>query len=300
YNKPDIDDVDEYWSRYVRSTVEHYKGRVDSWEVWNEPWSKGRFHLPSDFYAKFLTLAYNEAKRVNPECMIVGVNSVAHSSMGDAFTRGVLKITEGNFFDVFSVHNYDPGLYGGEQTTADKIVRKFDAIMADYGRVKPIWNTEGGPGETSSWYWAQGNEAQLVRRQLAQLVRFNVAQIGAGTGRFFFYNVYHHQVIHPVGFAGLEHDRTIRPLLAGSAVLASLIDGANCEGRITPQEGLEGYRFRQDDGMVVSVLWSADGKTHSYSIPENAEVWDMLGNTVSDDAVDVAEEPIYVIIRHKK
>jgi hypothetical protein len=295
YNFPDLPSALDFWGRYVSETVTHYKGRIDHWEVWNEPWAKFFFRGTAEDYATLLMRASNEAKTANPDAKIVGVNSVGHSSMSDKRTPAVLKITGTDCFDIFSFHDYNSALYGGLVPQSQATVDKFEAILEMYGSRKPIWNTEGGPGTTMSWYCASDRDELLVRNQLAHIVRFNVTQVAAGIKRFFFYTLYHHQVIDPVGFIGVEHDRTIRPLVAASAVLASLVDGADCEGRVTPADGLEGYRFKQTDGMCVSVLWSEDGGEHSYDVPEGAKAWDVLGNTLPGETVEVGAEPVYII-----
>ncbi|QYY34386.1 endo-1,4-beta-xylanase [Ruficoccus sp. ZRK36] len=297
YNLPDIPNAYEYWARYVDKTVEHYKGRVDYWEVWNEPWAnESRFGLSSEMYADLLMYAYDAAKDANPESVIVGVNSVAHSKQGDDFTAGVLAITGLDYFDIFSVHNYNPSLYGGHPSQADKIVEKFDGYMAKYGEPKPIWDTEGGPGVTTSWYWANEDDEMMIRQQMAHLVRFDVTQMAAGIERFFYYSIYFHQSRGAKsGFPTVEHDRSIHPVMAVSAVLASLVDGATSKGYVTPQDGIEGYRFVQDDGMDISVLWSVDGSVQEYLKQKDTEVWDVLGNSLDSSTIPLSVEPIYVI-----
>ena len=297
YNLPDIPNAYEYWARYVDKTVTHYKGRIDHWEVWNEPWaSESRFGVEPEMYADLLMYAYDAAKNANPDCQIVGVNSVAHSKQGDDFTAEVLAITGLDYFDIFSVHNYNPSLYGGHPSQADKIVEKFDAYMAKYGKPKPIWDTEGGSGETTSWYWANEDDEMLIRQQMAHIVRFDVTQMAAGIERFFYYSIYFHQSRGSKSrFPAVEHDRSIHPVMAASAVLASLVDGASCEGYVTPQEGLEGYRFVQRDGTDITVLWSADGSVQQYVPPSQTEIWDVLGNRLDSPAIPLSVEPIYVI-----
>src|SRR5688572_1979175 len=65
---------ENYWGQYVRQVVQMYKGRIDTWIIWNEPditpdapnaayfiWAGS----PADYY-QLLKVAYLNAKEVNP------------------------------------------------------------------------------------------------------------------------------------------------------------------------------------------------------------------------------------------
>ena len=68
------------WENYVYQTVLHYKGIIDTWEVWNEPDSGGFLkvaglmgqHRKPAVYAELLKTAFIAAKRANPNAVIVG------------------------------------------------------------------------------------------------------------------------------------------------------------------------------------------------------------------------------------
>ena len=41
WNIPDKPDALAQWRNYVHIVAGHYSGRIDRWEVWNEPWANG-------------------------------------------------------------------------------------------------------------------------------------------------------------------------------------------------------------------------------------------------------------------
>ena len=54
------------WENYVFKTVEHFRGRVRHWEVWNEPCWQGFFSGTPEEYAELLKVAYRAIKRADP------------------------------------------------------------------------------------------------------------------------------------------------------------------------------------------------------------------------------------------
>lgn len=295
YNQPDKPGALDDWSEYVRRTVSHFKDRIHHWEIWNEPWAANFFSGTPEELGEIIKRGYQAAKEVDPGCFIISANSVAHSNASDKWTPAVLKSIGTGFFDALSVHDYNPALYGGKISPPESTAAKFSTMMREVGQPKPIWNTEGGPGESLSWYWADKESLPLVRQQMAHIVRFDVTQMSAGIPHFFYYSFYHPNEFQVKGFGALEQDRSVRPVLVASAVLARLVDGAKCHGRVEMQEGIEAYRFSQNDGSAVTVIWSADGKNHVVKIPEGVRVLDIVGNPVSAEALEVADEPLYLV-----
>jgi len=295
YNQPDKPGALDAWSEYVRTTVSHFKDRIHHWEIWNEPWAANFFSGTPEELGEIIKRGYQAAKDVDPQSYIISANSVAHSNASDTWTPAVLKSIGTEFFDALSVHDYNPALYGGKTSPPEATVAKFSAMMREVGQPKPIWNTEGGPGESLSWYWADKESLPLVRQQMAHIVRFDVTQIAAGVPHFFYYSFYHPNEIQVKGFGALEQDRSVRPVLVASAVLASLVDGAKCHGRVELQEGIEAYRFSQKDGSNVTVIWSADGKKREVTIPGQVRAMDIAGNPVSGETLEVGDEPFYLV-----
>ena len=130
YNYPDRADGAALWSRYVTRTVAHYRGRIDHWEVWNEPWSTGFFRGTPAQYGELLGLAAIATRQANPEARILGFNTAAHK--GD-WTSEALAATPSDAFDIFSFHDYNASFYGGEESNALRLARRFTDIQRPWG-----------------------------------------------------------------------------------------------------------------------------------------------------------------------
>lgn len=293
YNYPDRADGAELWSRYVARTVGHYAGRVDHWEVWNEPWSNGFFRGTPAQYGELLGLAARTARETNPSARILGFNTAAHK--GD-WTREALAATPPGAFDIFSFHDYNASFYGGADSNAVRLARRFTEIQVAWGEPRPLWDTECGPGHVASWHASPGASGKGIspRAQLAHIVRFDVAQMSAGVRRSFYYTLHHPPPSGESAYQALEHDGGIRPVMAARAVLASLVDGARWLERIEPASGLEAHVFERRDGSRVSVIWST-GDPVWYAPPPGTEMLDVLGNRVATLPLPVSSTPAYLV-----
>jgi hypothetical protein len=294
WHLPDRPEAAKAWEAYVGAVVGHYRGRIDAWEVWNEPWGdwfSGNGGTPQ-LYAELLRIAYRTAKAANPACVVVGVDTYRGH---DAWHEGVLAAAKLDAFDAFSFHDYNDALYGGPTPLAKVQADAFNAAQARHGAPKPLWNTEGGALALASMY-APETGGMPLRAQLAQGVRYDVTMMAAGVRMFCYYAAHADPGMgHPEG--ALEWDRAIKPLLAGRAVLASLVDGLGPPVRSEPAAGVDLYAYPARDGQVVQVLWSHDGEPHPVPIPAQARVLDVFGNPLAlEGRVTVTIEPVYFIV----
>lgn len=294
WNQPDLPEAPVMWEGYVRAITSHYRGRIAAWEVWNEPWGQwwtGAGGTP-ERYAELLAIAYRTTRECDPAALIVGVDTYRGS---DAWHDGVLASAKLDAFDAFSFHDYNDALYGGPDALPRLQAEMFNAAQARHGAPKPLWNTEGGALAMASSY-APETGGMEARRQLAQGVRYDVTMMAAGVKRFCHYAVFSGA---PMGdLAGVEHDRAIKPLLAGRAVLAALVDGAGVPTRDEPQPGCDVYAYPARDGWSVRVAWSYDGDAHALAVPAGARVLDIMGNVNIGigEVVELGVEPVYLVV----
>jgi hypothetical protein len=284
------DSVDQ-WQNYVRTVVGHYRGRIDYWEVWNEPWGmwwRTAGGTPQR-YAELLKAADQAAHQTSPEVQILGVNTLR----SDSWTADVLAASGTNCFDALSYHDYARALFGGPHNRAMDNVDYYDGEQAKFGPVKPLWNTEGGPGDMSSFYTPETG-GQPPHEEMAQAVRFDVTQIAAGIKAYFLYAYPTDPGMGDTEFCADEFDRSVKPIIVARAVLASLIDGATSLGRSEPVPGVDAFDFQQG-AQKITVVWSYDGVDHEVPVPADAKVLDVLGNPRPGASVHLGAEPVYFI-----
>ena len=148
------------YAAFAEATAKHFAGRVDAWEIWNEPNNGFRFWKPREdgfAYAKLLAAAYPAVKRGNPNATVLlggliyhneGIVTDAASFLGDAFTEDP---DLGRWFDVLALHPYahyppqaSPEQDDGREQPVGQMVARMRALLAYYGAPKPVWITEYG------------------------------------------------------------------------------------------------------------------------------------------------------------
>jgi len=252
-------DWDEF-GNYVYRTVEHYRGRIEHWEVWNEPWGRGFWAGTPEEYAKLLEVAYTQAKRADPDCVIVGG---CLWPPRPEFTDRVLAAGALRHMDAVSYHHYcepDAVAMGQVKDWHDQIRAKIDAAG---GRNLPLWMTEGGCSCPSYYWWLDRRDQA---RAAAETVAKHLIQTKSlGVETFFLYYAWQ-EIGSPRMFHGLQSGWYVHPLLeydgspktsyAAYAGAARLLAGARPAGSI--EEGrFRVYAFERD-GEAVLALWARD------------------------------------------
>jgi polysaccharide biosynthesis protein PslG len=145
YAPKHVDDFADSFAWVVR----RYRGRVYSWEVWNEPNQDYFFHTddPVGDYASMVRESYGPAKEADPHAIIVA------GSLSDAdfeFTDALYDHGVKGHFDAWSVHPYsDDRSPLNTHVTSPRYsfssgVPAVRAVMKRHGDAKPIWLTEFG------------------------------------------------------------------------------------------------------------------------------------------------------------
>lgn len=153
------------WEKYVRATVEHFKGRIQCYEVWNEPnISVNKGH--PERYVKLLKATYPVIRKADPEARIA---AFALASLDYPFIDSALKSLPKGSFDIVTLHKYfenpDEGDYDFRLLT--ERIHAFDPS------VKVIMGESGCPSELG-WdhalkynEWTEYSQAKVVLRRMA-------------------------------------------------------------------------------------------------------------------------------------
>src|SRR5665213_861618 len=139
------------WSNYVTTVVDHYKGQIHYWEVWNEGnagFNDG--HNTTADYADLVAHAYAAAKKADPNCRVgMSVASFDAPYIDQAILEQA-KLGKPNSFDYICIHPYETlGLLAesdGEVPYLWMTRMLRDALKADAPAKAdvPIWITEVG------------------------------------------------------------------------------------------------------------------------------------------------------------
>jgi len=196
---PKTDEGIKAFANYCVFVAEHFKGRVEAFEIWNEPNVEqfaGRADVTGTEYARLLVAAYNAIDSVNKEAFVVGgsFNSMKISETLSFFEEVMAYDGIENYMDAISFHPYhSDGRYSDEsETSFFEDFANIKEILRNSGAENmPVWLTEFG---SSSWYDANDDVASVQgyteEKQAANLARMGVmARSDSQIEKLFYYNI---------------------------------------------------------------------------------------------------------------
>jgi len=289
------------YGKYCEEIARHYAGKIDYWELWNEPYMDGSYSGGPKLFGELMQAGYRGFKRGNPDCKVLGwCADMTNPGWGAQIPEQARKC-----IDVFSFHNYIWNLAGGGSLP-------FVGELSDHRKQWPAgvtecWNTEGTNGDVcaNSFYtFLPLSTPELNQRATAFASRVWVEHAKAGVSKYFVYQM--HNTDSPMYYGGyqslfISYDRTPTPAAVSTAVTAYCIDG------------LKPTRFRPVPGVVQGLFAGEDRATWAVyddggvvgrrtldlaKLPTDAQMLDVMGNDPRQDGRwqwDVGQQPLFVI-----
>ena len=175
--------VDEF-AAFVTAVVTRYKGKIASYELWNEPNAQGFWTGSPQDMVPLAQKAYSIIKSIDPQAIVTtpAVSSTGWPMPHDQWLDQYFAAGGGKYADAVAWHGYsgrnDRPALPVEDLPAQIIALK--KVMARHGLTQlPIWDTEGG--------W--GKDAQLPdeNAQAALLAKWFVINFTNGIARAYWY-----------------------------------------------------------------------------------------------------------------
>ncbi len=297
------------FARYCRTVARRYRGVIDTWDVWNEPWvhawwavgydeakQTARKYVTSEHpqadFARLMATAYEAVKEVDPDATVLGVNTTTHGPAshvvsGREWTRGVVAAGGLEHCDVVAYHAYT-----GARHPADEMARGFhwatDPIVEEAGSLtKPVWMTEGSPTPrmlNEGFYHHTVPEADTddAFETGDRLSRYLVGLLAQGVEKIFLYSMHCHAYFGSREFAALVMpDGYLHPCAAAHSTTAWLLENTRFVRQVPCDQGVTAYLF-QGDGRAVAVVSPMPGHA-PWRVPEaqGTEAIDLFGNPVA-------------------
>lgn len=301
------------WENYVFQTVEHFRGRIRHWEIWNEPCWQGFFSGTPEEYAALLQAAYGAVKRADPQAVVIGGCFSWHAQ---PWTKRVLARGALQFMDALSYHLYwSPAVTEpagpGQPAFVEQEVTHFVDLMRQHGGAKPIYMTEGGlrcppfaswlPREGFSRGAAFGSPAGADRPltgldAACGLVRGMVQMLSAGATNVCYYYTGGAQGAMPWFstmangyYVLMDYDGRPKPTMMAYSALEQQLDGA-APRSVRRRGDLTVHLFARGRG-ALAVVWNDRGG--KLAAP-GARVLDLMGN---DDRSGLLRpgEPVFLV-----
>ena len=178
---------DADWKQFVTTLVTRYKGRITSYEMWNEADAYGFWTGTPAQMVHLASLAYPIIKSIDPNAIVLSPSDAAPGGWPIPYATWLdeyLQAGGGKYADAIAWHGYaaDRNTQPAsppEVSLLSQIVT-IRGVLAKYGlQTLPLWNTEGG----------YGADTQLPgqQQQADFLARWYLIQFGYGVARAYWY-----------------------------------------------------------------------------------------------------------------
>lgn len=252
------------WEAYVRAVALRYKGRIKTYQVWNEANYKHFYSGDPGRLVEMAKSAYEILKQTDPEVTVVSP-SVSGERASLKWFDDYLARGGGTYADVISYHLYVPKKAPEAMLP---LIRDIQAIMEKRGvGHKPLWNTETG--------WRIENKTRIARvgaagadwRELdapssaAYVARALVLAWAAGVSRFYWYAWDNADM-------GLV-DATDQSLKPAGAAYARTVDWmlGSTFSACSPNGPVWVCDMTDSTGKRARIVWREDGLDPRWTIP---------------------------------
>ena len=165
------------WERYLAQLACHYKGRVDHFEIWNEPdlaWQESELN-GKYLYGEFVKISSQALRKGNKEAFIIGGSmacGIRNTTRYGGFALADLFFSSGvkEHINAYSYHSYDvfPELVQAPEENA------FKALLRRHNLEHlPRWQGEGGcpaawqkDNALSKHPWNEAKQARHLLRNI--------------------------------------------------------------------------------------------------------------------------------------
>jgi hypothetical protein len=248
----------EPWADFCAAFAAHFKGRINYWEVRNEPNIRVFWMGTPQEYANLLRAAYVGLHRGNPGCQVIF--EVAGTDM--SYYNAVYEAGGKGSCDILATHNYQLDHPGPpEKSTFLEEYHQMKEFLARQSEAeKPIWDTEFcwmsvSPRNRPGWKGVGGEKSQAD-----YLVRSWTLALSAGVEKMFWFPFYSYDSAelnepHPGGL--VREDYSIKPVFVAHRVMAEHLVGAEYSRRIDVGPNARCYVFSKGD-EELAVLWAVE------------------------------------------
>jgi hypothetical protein len=302
----------EDYANYVQTVEERYKGVIDAYDVWNEPWVHAWWVVgydesktgeyggyitsknPTADFVKLMATAYQTAKTIDDKITVLGVNTTTAIGgedrfSGDEWTRGIVENGGLDYCDVVCYHNYTIEPMGFPDDDAEVGFKRAVGFIEEKIH-KPVWMTEGfsnmlkmGSGFYN--YTIPYKSLENVIDTSDCLCRHVISLLGQGVDKVFLYSMHSHSYFPDNSLiqcrALVTEEGALHPSADAYSTMAWYLEDTKFVRQLTLADGVYAYLF-DDKDRSVAVL-SAKYNHAEFKIPQGDDIHasDLFGNPIA-------------------
>ena len=274
---------------FCHAAAVHFRGRVQTWEVWNEADIRDFSPETGDAGAAFLKAAYLGFKSGDPA---VKVAQVSMALGAGRFEEALLRNDSAAYLDIFNYHIYDrPGSYPARAQGHFDLLDKYDVPPV------PVWVTEAGIVLNAT----ASTLSDPDRRKQAEFIpKSFVMSLASSTDRHFFF-VFPHYLENGHEFGTMDADLRPYPGYQALATATAMLGRAAYLGRVAlgGGRGVQAHLF--DNGLDNTLVVWHEGGTTNVPVPtaiRGVALRNCLGEEIGKaaDTLAVGESALYLRI----
>ena len=306
---PETTADDEYFDAYIRYVdfvSKSLAGKVEAYEIWNEPDIKyfNTKDATAADYTEMLKAAYQTIKQNDPNVTVLG-GAIAFET---DFIDAMMKAGAGSYMDGLSVHYY-LGKSSPEKRARNRLDEYRDVLVKyDYDKM-PVWVTETG--------WANSNVDEQTQAQyiIRNAIFYDQFLLDHGIeGQYFTYELQDSSITSDV-LGGEEYENSLglykndfTPKVSAGAV--KTFNSITAGKKLTSLEQTKYGLFYQKSayvatyeksGQTLYAVWAESQYDFEVTLPDaQITVYDMQGNIIEENVkggvkrIRATQSPIYI------
>ncbi len=306
---PETTADDEYFDAYIRYVdfvSKSLAGKVEAYEIWNEPDIKyfNTKDATAADYTEMLKAAYQTIKQNDPNVTVLG-GAIAFET---DFIDAMMKAGAGSYMDGLSVHYY-LGKSAPEKRARNRLDEYRDVLVKYSYDKMPVWVTETG--------WANSNVDEQTQAQyiVRNAIFYDEFLLDHGIeGQYFTYELQDSSITSDV-LGGEEYENSLglykndfTPKVSAGAV--KTFNSITAGKKLTSLEQTRYGLFYQksaytatyaESGQTVYAVWADSSFNMEINLPDaEITIYDIQGNVIEDNVkggvkrIHAAQSPIYI------
>ncbi|MBC7162763.1 MAG: hypothetical protein H5U26_11745 [Immundisolibacter sp.] len=269
------------FARFVRRVASRYKGRIKSYEVWNEPASSGFFSGTVEQMVEMTRIVDQEVARADPTARIVCPSPAKYESL-NWFGRFVAA-GGANYCDIIGYHFYTDSEFPEERLN---LIRKvFDVLKAHDLTTKPVWDTESGLSIGNK------NADSPAASARGHIARWLILTWASGVERFYWYAWDHDRL----GFVNPSGDMR-EPELAAYQIVQKWMLGSSFQECARVDQRWNCH-LTLKNGKSAILFWTQDNSKQAVDVTPPVWLEDLHGfaGSIQGGLVSITGDPVLVV-----
>jgi len=255
---------------FATEIARRYKGKVDAWEVWNEPDISAFSDELGDSYSALLKAMYLGFKSADPDLPIL---TCSFAMEPGKFAETIFQNDVVNYFDIYNYHIYDDW-----KRHTVKALKHLDLMKRYKVGNKPIWLTEAGHPikRQDDMFEYNIDQDRDVTEFLPKAI---INSLSAGIDKYFWFILPYYRESDFYLFGLLRQDLSPTPGYCSMSSCTYALGEAKYLGRLDIAD-VYAHVFERSNSEIAVALWTDEGKK-AIKIKTNKAIGQFVGELVN-------------------